>query len=340
VLRRALAKEVGDRYQSALEMANDLTQVRATLSGPVGPGTMSLRKPIAVARETPRSTAAATPSKLPWISGAVAVCALGAVGWMAMQRQSPAAAARGDSTSAPVASTATGPGAASLAPGLSAAPAPIANQAGTPAAGAGAPPVQRRTAAGAFSTAQAANAPTRVAADARKPAPVMPTTKGGTSSTSSTSTQAATVLSPPVELPRPAVTQAAPPPVPAPTIPSPPPSSAAAPVAAAPDPARIPDAIDAYARALESRDVSRVRQAYPGLTAAQQKSFEQFFDATKQLRVSLALSDVDATGSSAEAKLSGTYEFVTSDGRSQRQPVNFKASLRHEGGRWRLTSVR
>jgi hypothetical protein len=109
---------------------------------------------------------------------------------------------------------------------------------------------------------------------------------------------------------------------------------------AAPDPARIADAVAAYARAIESRDLGALRQAYPGLTAAQERNFAQFFDATRALKASLAVASADVTGATAEVRVAGSYEFVTGAGKTERQPVSFHASLRHDGTRWRLTSVR
>src|SRR5207247_2245729 len=39
-----------------------------------------------------------------------------------------------------------------------------------------------------------------------------------------------------------------------------------------------------YGRALESRDLSDVRRAYPGLTSAEQETFRQFFQSVRELK--------------------------------------------------------
>ena len=76
-----------------------------------------------------------------------------------------------------------------------------------------------------------------------------------------------TVLPPPVSVsapqvqPQPQVQQAAP-------APAPPPANPALDIGAV---------VVAYARAIESRDVSVVRRAYPGITSGQAKGWEQFF---------------------------------------------------------------
>src|SRR2546422_241631 len=59
--------------------------------------------------------------------------------------------------------------------------------------------------------------------------------------------------------------------------------SAAAPAVADPRGA-IESVIAAYGRALESRDIGRVRLAYPGLTAAQQQGWEDLFRAGRALK--------------------------------------------------------
>ena len=129
---------------------------------------------------------------------------------------------------------------------------------------------------------------------------------------------------PTVEAPRPQ------PPQPAPTTPSVAVQQSSAvpqaPVPPAPTPAAdIAAAVATYARALESRDVSAVRRAYPGITPAQAKGWEQFFGTLRTLRVSLGVSGLDVSGSTAEAKLVGTYDYVTESGKTTQQPVAFHA---------------
>jgi len=102
----------------------------------------------------------------------------------------------------------------------------------------------------------------------------------------------------------------------------------------------IAGAVAAYARAIESRDVAEVKRAYPGATAQQLKGFEEFFGAVRSLRATLAVTNLDVNGASAEAHLTGAYDYVTSDGKNQRQPLAIQASFRRDGGAWKLMSVR
>ncbi|HEX7940311.1 MAG TPA: hypothetical protein VF488_00825, partial [Gemmatimonadaceae bacterium] len=104
--------------------------------------------------------------------------------------------------------------------------------------------------------------------------------------------------------------------------------------------ADIGDVVARYARAIGSRDVAEVRRVYPALSADQQRGFEQFFRAVRSLRADLTLSDLDVAGAAAQARVSGAYEFVGNDGKSQRQPITFQATFSRAGGTWQLTSVR
>jgi ketosteroid isomerase-like protein len=101
----------------------------------------------------------------------------------------------------------------------------------------------------------------------------------------------------------------------------------------------IGELIARYARAISSRDIVAVRRAYPGLTAEQQKGFEQFFRSVRSLRAAFTVSHLDVTGATAEARVGGAYDFVGSDGKSQHQPITFRATLRRDGGSWQLVAV-
>ena len=102
----------------------------------------------------------------------------------------------------------------------------------------------------------------------------------------------------------------------------------------------IEAAVAAYAHAIESRDIAEVRRAYPGITPTQASGFEQFFGSVRSLRAAFALSSLDVNGSTAEGKLSGSYDYVTAAGKSERQAVSFQASFRRDAAGWRLASVR
>ncbi|HEY3221216.1 MAG TPA: serine/threonine-protein kinase [Gemmatimonadales bacterium] len=120
--------------------------------------------------------------------------------------------------------------------------------------------------------------------------------------------------------------------------PPPPPPVVAQPVI---DPrVAIESVIATYARALETRDTSQVRRAYPGLTSGQQQGWQDLFRAARNLKASLTVTTIDAKGGTAEASVSGVYEFDNATtGRMERRPVTFRATLVAESGGWRLTAI-
>ena len=145
-----------------------------------------------------------------------------------------------------------------------------------------------------------------------------------------------------------AVTRDTPKPTSTPTTtqqaPAPTPLPAAQPQAATRPPANPAVEIDAviadYARAIESRDIAELKRTYPGITRQQQQAFSDFFSSIRSLQATLNVTSLEVDGSTADAKLGGTYEFVNSGGRTQRQAVNFQAQLRHDATGWKLVSIR
>jgi hypothetical protein len=154
-----------------------------------------------------------------------------------------------------------------------------------------------------------------------------------------TATPAAETVTPP---------PAAPPPVAQPPAAQPPEASppAPAPPQAAPQPPRDPrpeisGAIAAFASAIESRNVDNIRRVYPGMTPLQQRGWEQFFETVRDVKAQLAVGTLDVANGAADARVSGTYAYRNnSTGRAEVQPVSFRATLRREGGGWRIIQVR
>jgi hypothetical protein len=128
-----------------------------------------------------------------------------------------------------------------------------------------------------------------------------------------------------------AVVPSAPPQVPVQAPPTQPASNPSAEIAAV---------VAQYARAIESRDVSELKRLYPSMSASQASSFDDFFKSVRSVRATFSVSSLQVDGSSADAKLDGGYDFVTSNGRSQHQPLTLQASLRKDGGNWRFVSIK
>jgi hypothetical protein len=127
--------------------------------------------------------------------------------------------------------------------------------------------------------------------------------------------------------------------------PAPPPVTAAVPQPVAPptpiDPrAQIEAAIANYARALESRDTAQVRRANPGLTAAQQKAWDDLFKAVRNLKANLSVTTIDVKGVTADAIVTALYEFDNATtGRVERRPGTFRASFVSDSAGWRLAAI-
>ena len=99
--------------------------------------------------------------------------------------------------------------------------------------------------------------------------------------------------------------------------------------------------IESYGRTIEARDISAIRKLYPGITAAQQRDWQQFFSAVQNVKVNLGIAQLDIAGTTAEARVTGTYRYEnTTTRRLEEQPVNFRASLQRDAASWRLTAIR
>lgn len=127
--------------------------------------------------------------------------------------------------------------------------------------------------------------------------------------------------------------------------PLPPPVAAVVPQPIAPstpvDPrVQIEAAIANYARALESRDTAQVRRANPGLTAAQQKGWDDLFKAVRNLKATLRVTTIDVKGVTADALVNALYEFDNATtGRVERRPGTFRASFVSDSTGWRLSAI-
>jgi eukaryotic-like serine/threonine-protein kinase len=349
IIQKSMAKDPADRYASALDMANAIIAVRAELSGNAYASTASLTASAVSMAESfaPKPVPVGTQSKMPWkpMTAAAAGIAVLLVGWMAFARpddtRTVTSVSMADSTSAqaPVleSSVSKPPPASPTTPVEAVPTAPKKEIEDSPA-----PPstenkkaVERKREETKKASKPAPKPVTKSAAPARSTA---------TSTTSSRpETQGQPVIQNTIPTPQvvtPTVQQSAPRIAIAPPPPSPPPVRNPEPEPKAAPREEIATTVAAYARAIESRDLSAVRRVYPGITSDQARGFEQFFQSARSINVTFRVTDVETSGNSADAKLVGTYQYVTSDGKSERQPVSFTASLRYDGNSWRLTSVR
>lgn len=122
----------------------------------------------------------------------------------------------------------------------------------------------------------------------------------------------------------------------------------ARPAPAAPAPPRpvdprpeIRSLIAQYAGAIASQSLAELKRVYPGMTATQQRGWEQFFQTVREVQTQLDVERLDVTDSTAQAQVRGTYDYLnTSTHRPERQPVSFSAVLRRDRGRWSIAEIR
>ena len=331
VVMRALAKEPSHRYHSALAMANDLSAILNALE-PEGKRTsLSLRAAIDTALAQEHKA-----RKRRKVGGQIALVAAGAVLAAVLfgaarfflthrnaeaQRQ-PAVTSGGTLATPPVARD-------------SARAAPPATEPIVPAP---APPVVARPNIAVERVPRVSGS--RPAVDTKSAADRL-TSATHTATVDPKPTDSAASVTPP---PVPRVS------APVERTPGVAQSSTGVPAAVAPPPTAGPAprenvaeqvnaAIATYARALESLDVAQLRRAYPAISADQRKAFEDFFRSIRTLKATLAVGNLQIDAASAEAQVAGSFDYVTTNGSSERRPVNFVATFRRERGSWVLAAV-
>jgi serine/threonine protein kinase len=385
IVMKALAKEPEDRYASALDMANALSTVSASISrgGSTGSHTLSLRSSIEMAlgkeqqekaKEAERAVEKERARGRMRLVGvaALAVVAVGTTLTFTLRRggsapsQEPVATQQSVSNvaapatapqptlpepkivSPPTVAKATPPAASATAsvpratPKAEAAPAPaptdmslaLSLQVSTQQA-------RRRAVDAGVAVGQLAAGDQHLTAGAglvkkgQRDAAMREFTQASSSYAeveSAARVAAATTASVSAvrEQPKaPVVVTSAPPPVQAP--PAQPAANPSAEIAAI---------VAQYARAIESRDVGELKRLYPGMSASQANAFDDFFKSVRSVRAGFSVSGLQVDGSTADAKLNGTYDFVTSNGRNEHQPLTLQASLRKDGSNWRFVSIK
>ncbi|HJQ55090.1 MAG TPA: serine/threonine-protein kinase [Gemmatimonadaceae bacterium] len=348
IVAKAMAKEPSDRYATALEMANELSAVRAKLSGPAYPESVSLTASVSGALEMARKKQSRTRSLAYAVGGAVAAIVL-LVGWsliakaralqnaVAEQSAPPASFAPAQTTTTPPANLTENHGGGATAPTTStgvgsppAAPAPTPQKSAV---------AKESPATKTVRTVTPPKTPPKTTIS-RTPQQNVASRSSGPVTTAAPSTTLQTTAQAPLQ--NPVVQQQLPTLPPVVQHPVETKQQDVAPPPAPPSPATRDDIapiVEAYARAIESRDIGAIRRVYPGLTSTQQQRWETFFQSARSINVTLRIASFDGSPTGAEARLAGSYEFVNADGRTERQPDTITASFRKEGGNWRLVAV-
>jgi serine/threonine-protein kinase len=101
------------------------------------------------------------------------------------------------------------------------------------------------------------------------------------------------------------------------------------------DTAAISSTVARLERALESRQIARVRDVYRALTPKEERTWQDFFNVARDLEMSLSIHELQTFDDTAQAVVRGSYTFVTSSG-EQRVPIEFPAAFAREGTAWRI----
>ena len=325
VVEKALAKDPLARYTSANEMAKALTAVRTELSAGAPVTINARRTPLAgslVTQDT-HDQRPARPKPVAWIAaGITSLVALGAIVMMLMGRRPPMISTGPSVETAAQAPAAAQPAATPDPPpsttGSSASPAPATPALPSSRGNTAAQPVNQSQRVPAPAPRETASAPVQQQPLPQPPAQAAPTV-----------TQAQPQSSPPPAT-APAQQPAVTPPAPTPAAP------AAAPVDPRPE---IEQLVAAYARAIEARNVAEMRRLYPGMTAAQQQGWEQFFRSVRNIQATLAITRYEVSNDVGELSVGGGYDYDGSGGR-QHQPASFRATVAPEGGGWKFRTIR
>jgi hypothetical protein len=116
-----------------------------------------------------------------------------------------------------------------------------------------------------------------------------------------------------------------------PTPPPPPP----------PDPRpQIREAIAAYGRAMEGRDVDGLKRVYPGISRQKVTALQDFFQNARSIQTRIEPIQIEVSGDEANVVVRGSMTFQSiNPSRQQTSPLNFHARLVRQGSIWVIGSL-
>ncbi len=103
--------------------------------------------------------------------------------------------------------------------------------------------------------------------------------------------------------------------------------------------AAIEAAVHSYARALSTGDLASAVRTYPGLSVKERETYEGFWKSGGTMRAQWAVSDLQITGATATARITGTTEFRAPGGRPEAQRVGLRARLERRPTGWIIASL-
>ena len=97
--------------------------------------------------------------------------------------------------------------------------------------------------------------------------------------------------------------------------------------------------VQAYARAIESRDIARVRQFYPAMPAAREQQLRQALTTMEKLQVRLVVGQILADDNATSVHVTGIWSF-TSHGQRNTLPADDRYQVERRGDGWVITDIR
>ena len=107
-----------------------------------------------------------------------------------------------------------------------------------------------------------------------------------------------------------------------------------------PEPA-IRGVIDAYARALERRDINAVLRVFPDIPQSQADSWRQFFRGAEDIHASWQAMRIAPSGDQADARVAMTLTFKRADNHApDRARYEVTMQLARRSSEWVITAIR
>jgi serine/threonine protein kinase len=329
-VNKALAKTPVLRWKSAADMANALMAVRAKLGTPRLSKTVSQRVSIENSLKRQQAAGISRQTTILLVAGsALAAAVLMTVGFVV---------ARGTSRQPEAASSLSPADTKGSPPPAQTATPQVATVTPVPAAPAAAE-TSKASERTARPTASAANSKARSLGDADRPATARRTDPAASLTHGANAGTGAAPVTPTLQAAPNLVASVSAPPATTTLVQTPPVATPQPPVAVENPREGIAAAIAAYTRAIASRDVDEIRRAYPRVSSAQETNWKSFFSAVRSISANFEITSLDVNGSSAVAQLAGAYQYVTTAGRTERQPITVRATLLRDAGGWKIQRI-
>jgi hypothetical protein len=129
-------------------------------------------------------------------------------------------------------------------------------------------------------------------------------------------------------------------PVPPPTPPVAPRPAPAEPTAPAASPsAGIPELLERYESALETRNLDAMKRIWPTLSGTQEAAFRRDFQNARRIDVEIVSPQISVNGNTATAQFTRRYRLETTDGQRVGSESRTTMTLQRVGQTWTITQI-